>query len=241
MGVFDNKREKRTSRDDDAQLILSKDSPWPVQEAYKALRTNIIFSLPGNGCKVIGITSPQQHDGKSTIAINTSIAFGEINKRVLLIESDLRLPTVGAKLSVKSVPGLADVLVGQARVDDALHRNVRLNLDVIGAGTIPPDPTWLLQSEQMEALVKTMRAHYDYIILDLPPVTTVADAMIVSRFTDGYLVVVRDQITDGRAVAEALEQLKFGKAKVLGFIYNDVKQGSGRGHYYKSGNYGYYR
>lgn len=234
MGVFDKER-KQSSRNEEGQLILSEESPWPVQEAYKALRTNIIFSLPGQTCKVIGVTSAEQHDGKSVNAINTAIAFGEIEKKVMLIECDMRLPTIGAKLSVKSVPGLADLLVGQSTLKEVFHRNVRHNVDLIGAGTIPPDPTWLLQSEQMDALINSLKTHYDYIIIDLPPVTTVADAMIISKYTDGFLLVVRDKETDTGAVAESLDQMRFAKAKILGFVYNDVKETGG--HYYRSGYY----
>ena len=149
MGVFDSRRTSGRSNSiekSETKLILSDKSPWPIQEAYKALRTNITFSLPGTGCKVIAVSSAQQHDGKSTICINTAISFAQLNKKVLLIECDLRLPTVGTKLEIRSVPGLSDTLIGSAQISEALRRNVRNGLDVLPAGNIPPDPTWLLQS-----------------------------------------------------------------------------------------------
>ena len=114
MGVFDSRRTSGRSNSiekSEAKLILSDKTPWPVQEAYKALRTNITFSLPGTGCKVIAVSSAQQYDGKSTICINTAISFAQINKKVLLMECDLRLPTVGTKLGIRSVPGLSDTLI----------------------------------------------------------------------------------------------------------------------------------
>lgn len=237
MGVFGKSNKKTRNQSDDSAYILNHNSPWPIQEAYKALRTNITFSLPNQKGEVIGITSAQQHDGKSTVAINTAIAFGEIGKKVLLVECDMRLPVIASRLSFRSVPGLADVLAGQAKVSEALHRDVRFNVDVIAAGTIPPDPTWLLQSKQMGTLIGAMQEHYDFIFIDTPPVNSVSDAMITSRYMDGFLLVVRDQKTDERAVEEALEQMRFGDAKVLGFVYFGMEQGGS--HYYKKNGYYY--
>lgn len=242
MGVFDSRRTSGRSNSiekSETKLILSDKSPWPVQEAYKALRTNITFSLPGTGCKVIAVTSAQAHDGKSTICINTAISFSQLNKKVLLIECDLRLPTVGTKLEIRSVPGLSDTLIGSAQISEALRRNVRNGLDVLPAGNIPPDPTWLLQSNQMKVLIQQFRKLYDYILIDLPPVTTVADASIMSHYADGFLVAVRHQITEMPALEDALSQLHLAEAKVLGFVYNDVT--SEGGHYYKGYYKGYYK
>ena len=221
MGVFDSRRTSGRSNSiekSETKLILSDKSPWPVQEAYKALRTNITFSLPGTGCKVIAVTSAQANDGKSTICINTAISFAQLNKKVLLIECDLRLPTVGTKLEIRSVPGLSDTLIGSAQISEALRRNVRNGLDVLPAGNIPPDPTWLLQSNQMKVLIQQFRKLYDYILIDLPPVTTVADSSIMSRYADGFLIAVRHQTTEMPALEAELSQLHLAEAKVLGFV-----------------------
>ncbi len=220
MALFNRKRSTNDAQD--AKMLLTDKSPWPVQEAYKALRTNIIYSMPGNECKVIGVTSALQHDGKSINCTNAAISFADVGKKTLLIECDLRLPTVGKKLDIPSVPGLADLLVGQAKYNDTIHRNVRPGLDVLTAGTIPPDPTWLLQSEQMQTLLDGLRKIYEYIFIDLPPVTTVADASIMSGQVDGFLLVVRDGETEIPAVSDMLAQLQLSDAKILGFLYNDV-------------------
>ncbi|MCC6093977.1 MAG: CpsD/CapB family tyrosine-protein kinase [Eubacterium sp.] len=242
MGVFDKKRSTGRSNSiesGDAKLILSDESPWPIQEAYKALRTNITFSLPGGGCKVIAVSSAQAHDGKSTICINTAISFAQLNKKVLLIECDLRLPTVGSKLGIKSIPGLSDLLVGAAQISEALRRNVRYGLDVLPAGNIPPDPTWLLQSNQMKVLIEQFRKLYDYIMIDLPPVSTVADASIISPYSDGFIVAVRHHVTERPVLEDTMAQLELANAKVLGFVYNDVTTEGGK--YYKSYYKGYYK
>ena len=230
-----NQKKKQVS---DQKLILSENTPWPVQEAYKALRTNIMFSLPGSESKVIGVTSAMQHDGKSINAVNLAISFTQLGKKVALIEGDLRLPTVSKKVGCKSVPGLTDVLAGECSLSDALRNPSKFEkLTIIPAGNIPPDPTWLLQSKQMKILLDGLRKLYDYIFVDLPPVTTVADALILAPILDGYLLVVRNQETEYRAVADTLDQLRLAKAKVIGIVYNDAEQ-SGNGRYYK---HGYYR
>lgn len=232
------KRNQKKKQVNEQKLVLTENSPWPVQEAYKALRTNIMFSLPGSQSKVIGVTSAMQHDGKTINAVNVAISFSQLGKKVALIEGDLRLPTVSKRLGCRSVPGLTDVLVGECPLTDAMRSLVKSGkLTVIPAGNLPPDPTWLLQSNQMKVLLDGLRKIYDYIFIDLPPVITVADALILAPLLDGYLLVVRDQETEYRAVADTLDQLRLAKAKVIGIVYNDAEQ-SGNGKYYK---HGYYR
>lgn len=234
MSLFQKKRISGRSNSiakSESEMILSNDSPWPMQEAYKALRTNITFCLPGNGSKVIAISSPQAHDGKTTVCINTAISFAQIGKKVLLLECDFRLPTVGTKLRICSIPGLSDTLIGKAQIAEALHRNVRDGLDVIPSGSLPPDPTWLLQSNQMAVLIEQFRKLYDYILIDLPPVTTVADASIFAKYADGFLITVRHQMTEVPAIEDTLTQLRLAGAKILGFVYNDAEIENG--HYYR--------
>ena len=238
MATFVKKKSIPRSVETDAG-ILSASSAWPVQEAYKALRTNITFSMPGSGCKVIGISSAFAHDGKSINAVNMAIAFGQIGKKVLLMDCDLRLSTCASKLGIPGVPGLSDILVGEVQFNEALHKSEKHGIHVLPAGNIPPDPTWLLQSDQMKTLIELMKRYYDYIFIDLPPVTTVADASIMSKYIDGFLLVVRHQVTELRAINDAIAQLKFADAKIIGFVYNDVTQEGHRyyRHYYKN----YYR
>ena len=243
MQIPNFKKKKKSSAPaltgNEKKMLLTDKSAWPVQEAYKALRTNITFSLPNSGCKVVAVSSAQAHDGKSINTINSAIAFGQLDKKVLLIDCDLRLPTVAHKLGLNGAPGLSDLLVGEAEIGQVLQRETAYGIDVIPAGNLPPDPTWLLQSEQMKRYLNELRKYYEYIFIDLPPVMTVADASIMAQYTDGFLIVVRHEVTDTRAIADTLNQLRLAGAKVLGFIYNDVTQGGGKYYskYYKS----YYR
>ena len=216
-----NKKEGRRSVNE-TKLILNDSTPWVIKEAYKGLRTNVLFSLPGAESKVIGVTSAFMHDGKSINAINMAISLAQLNKKVMLIEADLRRPTISARFQVKGTPGLSDALVAQANFVDCVRRLKDYGIDMMPAGSLPPDPTWLLQSRQMQALVNALKKQYDYVVFDLPPVTSVADASIMAPNLDGFLFVVRHNSTDIRAVRDALSQLKRAKARIIGFVYNDV-------------------
>ena len=169
-------------------------------EAYKLLRTNLMFSFVDSDAKrVIGITSSVKGEGKSITSINLANAIAETGKRVLLVECDLRLPTMAKRLNLKSEPGLSNLLVGLSSSSEVVRRGVlRATLDVLPAGAVPPNASELLQSSRMQYTIEKFSEYYDYILLDLPPVTVVSDALIVSRLTAGMVVVVRsDYATKG--------------------------------------------
>ncbi len=229
---FFNKKKKKRQHDSADEFLLGETSPFSVQEAYKALRTNVIFSLPGGAAKCIGITSSMQSEGKSMSSVNLALSFGQIGKRVLLIDCDMRLPTVATKLGMTGRPGLSDVLVGNCYFKEAVRDGGQYGIHVLPAGTIPPDPTSLLESEQMEALLQYLRQQYDYIVVDLPPVTTVTDAAILAKYLDGFLLVVKHGHSQYRAINSMMAQLRMANAKVLGFIYANASTGGNK--YYKS-------
>lgn len=212
------------------RMLLSNKTPFAVQEAYKALRTNIMFSLPGAGCKFVGVTSPCPGDGKSTTAANLALSLAQIGKRVMLVDCDMRLPTVAAGFRTALTPGLSDFLVGQAKIEDCVRQTATANLSVVPAGNIPPDPTGLLEAKQIEHLFTASRTVYDFVIVDLPPVTAVPDAAILSRYLDGYLLVVRQKRTRHRDVVQMLKQLELTEVKILGFT--TVGGDTGRKKYY---------
>lgn len=220
-------------------MLLSKDSSFSVQEAYKTLRTNVTFSLPGNDSKCIGITSAYRGDGKSSVAINLAISFAQINKKVIIIDCDMRIPTVASKIGIDSQPGLSDYLAGTNNMDDTLIRKVpEYGIDVLPSGTVPPDPTILLESAQMEHIIEILKKYYDYVILDFPPVAVVSDAAIMSKAVDGYLIIVRHNTSEFAKIDETLRQLEFADAKLIGFVYNaknleNIYKGSKR-YYYRN-------
>ena len=213
-GLFD--REK---------MLLSTDSPFQVQEAFKTLRTNVMFSLPGTGGKCIGITSSDRSEGKSMISLNLAISLAQINKKVLVMDCDLRLPTIAAKLDIPIKVGLSNYLAGTEE-DNILriyHRGLE-NVDIVSAGSVPPDPTPLLSSQTCKSLIASLKNEYDYIILDFPPVYIVSDAVLLSDCVDGYLLVVRQEYSEYSKIDEMLRQMEFASAKLLGFVYNAKTQ-----------------
>ena len=220
--------------------LLTQKLPFNVQEAYRSLRTNVMFALPGGGCKCIGVTSPTPGDGKSTTAANLAISLAQIGKRVILIDCDMRLPTIATKFRVKAVPGLSDFLVGQARIEEVVRTLDSCDLHILPSGNIPPDSTGLLEAKQLETLFNALRDVYDYVIVDLPPVITVPDAVILSKYLDGYLLAIRHRQTVHRAVKEMLRQLQLAEAKIIGFVLTGSESDSGKYYRYRYGKrYGY--
>lgn len=225
-------RQRNVERKD---LLLCEDSPFNVMEAYKALRTNIVFSLPGAGCKCIAVTSSTRNEGKSTNSVNLALSFGQLGKNVLIIDADMRLPSIANKLGINGKPGLSDLLVGGAKFGEAWTRLRDYGIDVIPAGTIPPDPTRLLESVQMVRLLEALKESYDYIIIDCPPANTVTDALILSKSVDGYLLLIKHNSTEHKEISEMIDHLKKVEGKILGFLYVDAD--IERKGYYKK--YGY--
>ena len=238
MSLFGSKKKKANNALlDSSLLVMGENTPFSVQEAYKALRTNVTFSMPGNECKIIGITSSDSQDGKSTTIINLSIAMAEAGKSVLLVDCDMRLPTISTKLGIPSTPGLSDFLIGEAKAGDLIQFVKRYEIDVIPSGTVPPDSTRLLESRQFSTMLATLKNHYDYILVDLPPVTVVADAAIVAKDIDGFILAVKHEHSHKRAVEDMINQMRFVGANILGIVYTNAPIAKKGGYY----NYGYYK
>lgn len=233
-------KEKHNDTFDSKTMLLSSKSPFSVQEAYKTLRTNVVFSLPGTDCKCIGITSANRGEGKSTVAVNLSISLAQLKKRVILIDCDMRLPTVITKLNLSAKEGLSNYLSGMIE-ELPIMRVSNLGVDIIPSGNIPPDATTLINSESMVDLVNLLKETYDYIVFDFPPINIVSDAVLLSNMIDGYLMIVRHGFSEYKKVNEALRQMKFADAKIIGFVYNgknnDKKYYKRKGYYY---HYNYY-
>ena len=225
------KKKKNAATGKRQRYTLMNKLPFPVQEAIKDLRTNVIFSLPGDGCKCIGVTSPTPGDGKSTTAVNLAISLAQIGKRVLLVDCDMRIPTVAESLRIPATPGLSDFLAGQVKVEHVVYQMDSPKMSVIAAGKIPPDPTRLLEDAQMERLFQAFRSIYDYVIVDMPPIKAVSDGTILARHLDGFLLVVRAHQTRHRYVSESIRQLQPTGAKIIGLAMVGIDAASQK--YYK--------
>lgn len=236
MSLLTRRIKKQLSFQQGNTHLLSEESPFAIQEAYKTIRTNIMFSLPEEKCKKIVVTSSVQAEAKSTTVVNLGIAFAQNNSRVLVIDCDLRRPVISSQLNVAQTPGLSNYLVGLCRAEDAI-RHLSNGLDVIPSGDIPPNPSELLGSEKMQKLLKSLEDSYEYILIDSPPVTAVSDAVILANQTSGVIVIARQGFATQETVSETLEKLRFSEANILGFILTDVKNEKRR--HFGKGNYGY--
>lgn len=235
MSSMNNRFTKNAKQNGDAatrRQILSESSSFIEREAYKTLRTNIRFSLRGEGCKKICITSSAPGEGKSITILNLAISFAETGKKVLLIDADLRRPAISRLLREPSETGLTSVLAEITTAEEAIHKDVYPNLDILFSGEIPPNPLELLGSEKMEELITQTEKAYDYILVDTPPATVVSDASVVANFLDGVLFLVRRGKSNRDDVKQALDNLQLIGAKILGFVLNGVIV-DGEKQYYK--------
>lgn len=241
--MFKNKAIKNRDNmtPEESRKTLGENLSFAAAEAYKLLRTNLNFSLPAvDGCKIIGVTSALKGEGKSTTSVNIAYTMAQSGQKVLLLETDLRLPTLAKRIRVRSKPGLSNLLVGQCSGNEILQKSGLLpNLWVATAGDIPPNPAELLGSKNMELTLKALSDVFDVIIVDLPPVTAVTDAAIVSKLVHGMVIVVRQNYCDRGAVDEAVRQLRFAEAKILGFVMTGADTQSKN--YKRYGNYGDYK
>lgn len=216
---------------------------FAATEAYKLLRTNVMFSFVENGeGHVVGITSAIQAEGKSSTACNLAYAMAEAGSKVLLVGADLRKPSVASKLGIARSPGLTNVLVGKFSVQDGIQKcELAPKLDIMAAGDIPPNPSELLSSERMAQLMQQLRKEYEYIIVDLPPVTVVSDAIAISKCLDGVIMVVRGGVSDQLMLAEAKRQLDLVNLRIVGFVFRDQDAFGKRYSYrYRKRYYKYY-
>jgi capsular exopolysaccharide synthesis family protein len=230
--VKKNNDKKKTEE----KALIGAQLNFASKEAYNRLRTNISFAFIGEeGSKVIGVSSACPQEGKSTVSINLSYSLGEAGYNVLLIDADMRRPTICDVLGIPRAPGLSNLLTGGH--DIQMHKGVlHDNVTVLTSGDIPPNPAELIGSLKMRDVINKFREVYDYIIIDLSPVLAVSDTIAVSQCVDGVVIVVRHGATKRREVTEVTRQLSYANAKILGFVYNKIGH-IGHG---KKNSYGYY-
>ena len=219
---------------------LCENLNYAAKEAFKRLRANVLLALPeedGEGCRIIGVTSAQPSEGKSTISINTAFSLAELEKKVLLIDADMRRPSIHTKLELPQTPGLSKLLSDSnaigAAIQTYLSSEGAISFDIIPAGNPPKNPSEILTSNRMEKLLNALTEAYDYIILDLPPVGAVIDAVSVGKHTDGMIVVVRENNCPVPVFDDCIEQLRFAGIHILGFVVNGALEGAGKGYQYK--------
>lgn len=234
---------KTTTDITDNNKTLHKNLEFTALEQYKLLRANLDFTLPENEkCPIIGVTSSMRGEGKSTTAVNLAYVFAEKGSKVLLVDGDLRIPSIAKKLQISSTPGLADLLRGKNKELFELQNYLLDNWFILPSGDIPPNPSELLGSSRMENVLNQLREIFDYIIVDLPPVNLVSDAVSISGLISGMIVVIREEYTEKKELERCFRQLKLSNVNILGCVINDAKSGnSSYSKYRKYRSYKYYR
>jgi capsular exopolysaccharide synthesis family protein len=218
--------------------LLSQEVPHEFGEAFRALRTSLVFSSGTEGTRVIGLTSAQPLEGKTTTACNMAIALAYGGSRVLLIDADMRRPSVSRTLGIENNIGLSHLLTGQATARQAIRRTTVQNLWVMTAGLTPPNPSELLASGRMKTLISNVQTGpFDWVIIDTPPVLAVTDAVIIAPWVSGVVFVIGSEMTQRRLAERAVETLLTSRPHVLGAVLNRVD--IIRNKYYYSRYYGY--
>lgn len=224
-------------------IFDEKKQSYSVREAFKTLRTNFLFC--GDDIKTVLITSCVKNEGKSTVSLEFAKSLAISEKKVLLIDSDLRKSVLASKCKFEgdgSLVGLSEYLSGQANLDDVLYSTQHENLSLIFAGAVPPNPVELLSSKKFEDLLAKMRAEYDYVVIDAPPLGAVIDASAISVFCDGAILIVTANEISYHFANEVKSQLEKSNCRVLGTVLNrvPVKNGTYYNRYYRK-YYGKYK
>jgi succinoglycan biosynthesis transport protein ExoP len=213
-----------------------------ASEAYRTIRTGLLLSRAGEPPRTILVSSAQSSEGKTTSSINLAASLASAGGSVVLIDADLRRPSVYKHLNLEAnLPGLVDVITGQRTIDEVCLKDVLKRITIIPSGRIPPNPAELLGSLEMASIIDELSARFDYVVIDSPPVLPVTDSVILSRYVDGVVLVVKGGSTPKRVVSDARNRLRGVGATLLGVILNDVDISGGDYYYYNRYYHSYYQ
>lgn len=242
------KKQSKTGRDglsrdtmiNGARLITAAEPKNSVSEQFRTIRTNIDFASVAKGnVKTLLVSSALPSEGKSTITANLAVVYAQQGKKILLVDTDLRRPTVASTFGITDNHGLTNYLADvNSDAQSIIHHTRMETLDVITSGPIPPNPSELLASSQMTNLIAELRQQYDLVIFDVPPFLMVTDAQVLMSKMDGVAIVVSGRHTTKSALKRTTDMLKLAEAPMLGFIYNDRSRKKNLGTGYGYG-YGY--
>ena len=222
-------------------LVTQNDPKNPAAEAYRVIRTSVQFAQAGKELQTIALTSCTPNEGKSTTIANLAVVLTQAGKSVLLIDCDMRNPTVHKNFNLSNKVGLSSCISMGTALADAVQKTNIEGLDALTAGVIPPNPSELLGSERMKNILQRAKEEYDYVLIDTPPVMPVTDALIVSRFVDGMILVIASAEVKVEMAREVKNQLVHSGANILGVVLNKVRSehhGYGYGYYYYYGHEG---
>lgn len=204
-------------------IISYNDPKSVISEQYRTIRTNIEYSNVDQNTKTILVTSSDKNEGKTTTVSNLAVSFANLNKKVLLIDCDLRNASIHKMFKINNIYGLTDILAKDRAVDKCIQETELENLYVLTAGAIPPNPAEILSSEKMKNLIEDLKNIYDYIFIDTPPIGLVTDAGVLSSFIDGVVLVVKSESVEKKYLEETKKKLDAVDARILGAILNSYK------------------
>lgn len=238
--MFGSKRKQTKAEKEQrlgAPLITYYEPKSIIAEQYRTLRTNLEFAQVGRDVRSIAITSSMPMEGKSTTSANLAYTLGQTGRNVLIVDADLRKPTLHRTFKLKNEQGLTTLLANHdLKFNQVVQKSNELGLYFLPSGPIPPNPAELIGSPQMSALISELRDNFDMVIYDTPPVLSVTDAQILATRVDGVIMVARQNFARKDNVREAKEALENVKANILGFVVNNVPFEEGKGY----GYYAYY-
>lgn len=218
-----NKKGKQLSNTKGKKLITVSRPQHIISEQFRTIRTNLSFSMPDQDLKTLLITSSIPGEGKSTNAANIAVVFAQEGKRVLLIDGDMRKPTLHYTFPMSNTQGLSTILTKQHEYIEAIEVTYVEGLYIIPSGPIPPNPSELLSSRNMDYFMETVMQEFDIIIFDAPPVLSVSDALILGNKCDGTLLIVNSGEVDKSDVVKAKAALQSSQARILGAVLNNFK------------------
>lgn len=204
-------------------LVTATNPKAPISEAYRTLRTNVQFSAIDEQIKVLMVASAHSGEGKTTTVSNLAVTYAQEGKKVLLIDTDLRKPSIHQVFRVSNHAGLSSALAGQYLVQEVLQKTSLYNLDVLPSGPIPPNPSEMLGSKKMVTLLEELKKTYEMILFDTPPVLAVTDALIVSSLCDGVIMVVGSRKVKKELVKKAKSRLEHVNSRLLGVVFNNLQ------------------
>ncbi|WP_254254283.1 CpsD/CapB family tyrosine-protein kinase [Macrococcoides canis] len=226
------RKSKLTQLPKERKLITHLYPKSTISEQYRMIRSNIMFSGIDNEIKKLVVTSAAPSAGKSTTAANIAVAYAQAGKNVLLIDGDLRKPTVQYTFETKNVFGLSNLITDQININQAVQNTQVENLSIMTSGPIPPNPSELLASKRFKELLSNFEEYFDMIIIDTPPVLAVTDAVIMSTLVDGTILVTNVETNNKHHLMKAKEVLQKSDANILGIVLNNVEKSSKDDYYY---------
>ncbi len=223
-------KSHQAQEDFTGRLVTSVDPTGAASEAYRTLRTNLLYAFVDNPPKVIVLTSPGQGEGKSTACANLGVALAQAGKNTLIVDCDLRRPRMQKFFGLRNLRGIVDLLAGGYTPQEVWQEPIP-GLKVVCVGPIPPNPAELLGSQRLSEFFASVRGEFDYVLVDSSPVGLVSDPIILATQGDGVLLVLDAQNTRKGSVRRAIRGLEAVGASVLGTVMNNVKKAKG-GYYY---------